>query len=474
MDISAFFSSNGILAKAVKGYQPRQAQVEMATAIDTAIRENRHFIAEAGTGTGKTFAYLVPALLSGKKAIVSTGTKNLQDQLFNKDIPLLRKVFKTPFTAALLKGRSNYLCLLRLKNAMTTTFGFSKDDAMALAKINTWASRTQTGDISEIAGVEENNPIWYQATSTVGNCLGQECADYAQCFLVKARKKAQEADLIVVNHHLLCADWAIRDNGFGELLPSVGAVIIDEAHQLPETAANFLGINLSGRQFNELAQDSLVEFYQDATDIPELRATAENLEHAVRNLRLAFGIELKRGDWQELVKNKAVMDALHSLQTNLQQLTEQLKIASVKSKNLDVCFKRAEELSEQLQAIVTEQDSKWIRWYELHRQSFTLNRTPLTITNEFQQFMLLHKASWIFTSATLSVANSFEHFSSQLGLTDIPGASWSSPFDYANQSLFYHPKGLPHPNDPHFIPLILEFVVPVLEASQGRAFFFIH
>ena len=470
-ELESFFSRNGALSKVIAGYQPRAAQIEMAEAISNAIELKRHFIAEAGTGTGKTFAYLVPAIFSGKKIIVSTGTKNLQDQLFNKDLPLIRKAVKTPFIAALLKGRSNYLCTLRLKNAMTSNLGFSKEDAAALAKINTWAKRTKTGDTSEMSGVSESDPVWYQATSSADNCLGQECADYADCFLVKARKKALECDILVVNHHLLCADWSIRESGFGELLPNVDVVILDEAHQLADTASNFLGITIGSKPLLDLAQDALIEYFKDATDLPELRRTAEELTHQVKELRLTFGVELKRGDWRELETNPDIMTGLSTTQKNLQNLTAQLELASVKTKGLENCFKRAETLLEQLTLVLKDNNGKWIRWYEIHRKSFTLSRTPLDIANEFKLFMQQHKATWIFTSATLSVANKFDHFAQNLGLTDADTASWNSPFDYASQSLFYHPKGLPHPSDSQFIPLIVEFALPVLQASKGRAFF---
>jgi ATP-dependent DNA helicase DinG len=443
----------------------------MAEAIARAVDENRNLIAEAGTGTGKTFAYLVPAILSGKKVIISTGTKNLQDQLFNKDLPVIRKAIRKPFAASLLKGRSNYLCTYRLKNAFESTLGFSKEDAAALAKIKSWAQRTKIGDVSEMSDVAEADPIWYQATSSVENCLGQDCPDYAECFLVKARKKAQEAEILVVNHHLLCADWSIRDSGFGELLPDADVVIIDEAHQLADTASNFLGINIGGRQLSDLASDALVEYFKDATDLPALRTACEDLDHEVRDLRLAFGIELKRGEWHEIENNPKIAAGLTAVKEQLQRLTDQLELASVKTKGLESCFKRAEELLQQL-TIVTDDDSgKWIRWYEIHKKSFTLSRTPLDIAAEFRSFMQRHQAVWIFTSATLSVANKFDHFSNSLGLVDAASASWGSPFDYANQSLFYHPKGLPQPNDPEFIPLIMNFALPVLQASKGRAFF---
>ena len=470
-DTKQFFSNKGALSTVISGYQAREAQMEMAEAIATAIDKKQHLIAEAGTGTGKTFAYLVPAILSGKKTIISTGTKNLQDQLFNKDLPVIRKAMKKPFLAALLKGRSNYLCTYRLQNALTSTIGFTKEDAGALAKINAWAKRTQTGDIAEMSGVNEGDPIWYQATSTPDNCLGQDCPDYAECYLVKARKNAQEADVIVVNHHLLCADWSIRDNGFGELLPNAEVVVIDEAHQLADTASNFLGVNLGAKQLSDLAQDALMEYFKDATDLPALRTACEDLEHEIKDLRLAFGVELKRGDWQEIDNNPKLLGGLNALKEQLQRVTDQLNLASVKTKALESCFNRAEDLLQKLKLIMDEKGGKWIRWYEIHRKTFTLSLTPLDIASEFRQFMQQHQAAWIFTSATLSIANGFDYFANNLGLSQAASESWGSPFDYPNQSLFYHPKGLPQPNDPNFIPLIIEFVLPVLKASQGRAFF---
>lgn len=470
-DTKQFFGDNGALAQVISGYQPRAAQLEMAEAIAKAIDDNENLIAEAGTGTGKTFAYLVPAIQSGKKVIISTGTKNLQDQLFNKDLPVIRKAMKTPFLAALLKGRANYLCTYRLTNSMTSSLGFSKEDAASLAKISSWAKRTKTGDVSEMSDVAEADPIWYQATSSIDNCLGQDCPDFAECFLVKARKKAQESEILVVNHHLLCADWSIRDNGFGELLPNAEVVIIDEAHQLADTASNFLGITVSAKQLNDLAKDSLMEYFKDATDIPALRTACEDLEHEVKDLRLAFGIELRRGDWQDIDNNPKLAAGMIAVKDQLQRVSDQLELASVKTKGLETCFKRADELVQQLKVILEDNSGKWIRWYETYKNTFSLSRTPLDIAGEFRAFMAQHKATWIFTSATLSVGNRFDHFANNLGLGNAATASWGSPFDFANQSLFYHPKGLPQPNDPDFIPRIVEFALPVLQASKGRAFF---
>ncbi|MDO8845842.1 ATP-dependent DNA helicase [Methylicorpusculum sp.] len=471
IELEAFFGSDGPLAKVIKGYKPRAAQIEMALAIAESIELKKDLIAEAGTGTGKTFAYLIPAILSGKKSIISTGTKNLQDQLFFNDLPVIRQAVTVPFVAALLKGRSNYLCTFRLDNSLNSALGFSKEDASALTKIQSWAKRTQSGDIAEMPDVSEANPVWPLATSTADNCLGIDCPDYEQCFLVKARKKAQESDILVVNHHLLCADWSIREIGFGELLPDAELVVIDEAHQLADTASNFLGISFGARQLDDLAKDALVEYFKDATDMPDLRTACEELDLQIKAARLAFGLELKKGDWQDIENNQAICEALAVLGQKLKFLQDQLDLASVKTKTLEGCFKRAQELNEQFKLIMQDHDGKWIRWYETHKKTFTLSRTPLDIASEFRAFMKLHPATWIFTSATLSVANKFDHFSRSLGLTEPSCQSWESPFDYANQSLFYHPKGLPQPSTPNFTERIVEFALPVLEASKGRAFF---
>ncbi len=470
-ELESFFSSDGALSKIISGYLPRKSQFEMATAIALAIKAKENLIAEAGTGTGKTFAYLVPAILSQRQVIISTGTKNLQDQLFNKDLPVIRKAISIPFKAALLKGRANYLCHYRLETALNSSFGYSKEDATALAQIKAWSKRTKVGDISEISDVEENDPIWSQATSTVDNCLGQDCPDYSDCFLVKARKKAQESEIVVVNHYLLCADWSLRETGFGELLPDAEVVIIDEAHQLSEIASNFLGLSISARQLNEFASDTLAEYHKDAKDMPDLRTACEDLQFEVKDLRLAFGMEIKRGEWKEIEDNPKISSTLLSLHQQLKRLAEQLELASVRSKGLETCFDRVEEFESQLDSMINNNSGKWIRWYETFNKSVTLTKTPLDIAAEFDLFMQQHKASWIFTSATLSVANNFSHFSKGLGLQDTESKSWESPFDFATQSLFYHPKGLPKPTESDFTEKIVEFALPVLKASKGRAFF---
>jgi ATP-dependent DNA helicase DinG len=471
-EVADIFGAAGALSEIIEGYRPRAAQIEMAEKIAYALDTRQNLIAEAGTGTGKTFAYLIPAILSGKKVLVSTGTKNLQDQLFNKDLPLIRKALPYKhFKASLLKGRANYVCIYRLDQAMNSAFGYNQQEAAALAQIKSWSQRTKAGDVSEVADVQDGDPVWFHATSTTDNCLGQDCRDYAECFLNKARKQAQEADIVVVNHHLLCADWSIRQTGFGELLPEPEVIVIDEAHQLADVASNFLGVTVSGRQLNELADDTLAEFYAGAKDMPDLRTACEDLQREVRDARLAFGVELRRGEWREIEQNPKLAAALAALQTQLKWLHELLEPASIRSKGLESCYERSDTLTLQLQTLLTDQDGEWIKWFETYSKSFTLSRTPLDIAREFSHFMQRHKATWIFTSATLSVANNFTHFSNSLGLSGALTESWESPFDFQHQSLFYHPKGLPQPADPEFTDKIIEFVLPVLEASRGRAFF---
>ncbi|MEN8260372.1 MAG: ATP-dependent DNA helicase [Pseudomonadota bacterium] len=471
LDLEKLFGSDGPLAKTIDAYRPRAAQVEMAEAIIHAMADKKHLITEAGTGTGKTFAYLIPAILSGKKTVISTGTKNLQDQLFNKDLPLLRRALEQPFQAALLKGRSNYLCRYRLDNALNSGVGFSREDAAALSKINAWAGSTRTGDISEVTDVAESAPVWLQATSNVDNCLGQDCPVYSECCLVKARRRAQEAELVVVNHHLLCADWSLREGGFGELLPDVDVVIVDEAHQLAETASNFLGLSVGARQINELARDAVLESHKDAPDMVDLRKASTDLEHTVRELRLAFGVAVRRGAWQELINNRKIADGIDDLRERLQGLTRILKIASERGKGLDNCFGRSKDIELRLKRFMNDDSGNWVRWFETHKRSFSLNRTPIDVAGEFQNFVRAHAATWIFTSATLSVANRFDHFAASLGLEEAKSMRWESPFDYQRQSLFYHPRGLPDPASGEFVSAVCRAAIPVLQASRGRAFF---
>lgn len=469
MDLAEIFGPQGWLARQIEGYSHRPQQQEMAQAVGRILAEGGVLICEAGTGTGKTFAYLVPALLSGLKVIVSTGTKNLQDQLFHRDLPMVRQSLSSPVSVALLKGRANYLCLHRLDNTLVEDLRLSKEQLQQLQRIRGWSSGTKSGDIGEMSEISEDAEIWPLVTSTSDNCLGQECVAYSKCHLVEARRRAQEADLVVINHHLLCADLALKEEGFGELLPGADCFILDEAHQLPEVAGNFFGTTLSGRQLLELVSDTQTEYHREAGDLPKLLEQLDLLKRQVRDLRLAFGLEVRRGAWSELVGNPAVEAALDNLRQALSQLQEILEAIEGRGKGLDSCRDRCQDLSSRLEAVCTEQEEN-IRWFETLRQSFRLNSTPLEISNIFRSRMREHPASWIFTSATLAVGESFDHFANQLGLQEAETHCWGSPFDYPRQAVWYVPKGLPEPNKPEFNRRVSDLTIPVLEASEGRAF----
>jgi len=351
INLDHFFSTDGALSEKVPDYEPRVEQLEMATAIYQAIDNEKHLVAEAGTGTGKTFAYLAAVIAAGKKAVISTGTKNLQDQLFFKDIAMLRQVVEVPFSACLLKGRSNYLCIYRLRSALNSHSSNAADKAQLIA-IKDWSLQTESGDITQMETVSESAPVWFQATSTADNCLGKECPDYHRCHLTKARKMAKEADITVVNHHLLCADWSIRDTGFGELLPDADVIVIDEAHQLAKIASGFLGNTVSGNQINDLAQSTIAESINFAIDMPGLRVCAEVVLSAVKALRMALGIELKRGAWTDLETDPNVWSALNQLLTVLGDLATQLSGVAESSKGLGLCYKRSEQLIENLEILL--------------------------------------------------------------------------------------------------------------------------
>jgi ATP-dependent DNA helicase DinG len=469
-DIAEIFGPNGWLAKRIEGFSYRPQQQEMAQVVGRIMDQGGVLICEAGTGTGKTFAYLVPALMSGQKVIISTGTKNLQDQLFHRDLPMVRQSLSSPVSIALLKGRANYLCTHRLENTLHEELHLTREQVEQLQWIREWSTATRSGDIAEMSRISEDAGIWPYVTSTTDNCLGQECSAYSTCHLMEARKRAQEADLVVINHHLLCADMALKEDGFGELLPSADCFILDEAHQLPDIAGNFFGDSVSGRQLIDLAKDTVTEYHREAKDMPEIPERADRLKQATRDMRLAFGLEQKRGAWSEVATDPSVKAHLEGLLDSIDQLAQALRAVEGRGKGLESCSERCDTVLRRLQDLQESEDGESIRWFETHRQSFRLNRTPLEIAGIFQGVMQGHHASWVFTSATLAVGGSFEHFSKQLGLTEAETHCWDSPFDYPHQAVWYVPKELPEPNSAEFNRAVSDLSLPILEASAGRAF----
>ncbi|HET6587412.1 MAG TPA: ATP-dependent DNA helicase [Oleiagrimonas sp.] len=469
-DVAELLGAEGPFAREVPGFAPRQAQQEMARAVADAITGRDTLVAEAGTGTGKTFAYLVPALLSGKRVLVSTGTKTLQDQLFFRDLPRVRSVLDSRLKTSLLKGRANYLCLHRLDQAVHDGEFKQREQVTQLAAIRAWSARTRRGDRMELAEVPEDAPIWARVTSTPENCLGSGCPFYDDCHVVKARREAQEADVVVINHHLLFADMALKQEGFGELLPAADAFVLDEAHQLPELAGQFFSQSLSARQQVELGRDALAECAGLGGALNLLREPVEALNLAIKRLRLAMDGLPARGAFVQLAGQSEVRDELDRLSATLDDLTGVLAAQADRSRGLANVHERAEVLSMRLDRIDTQASEEEVRWYERSRHGFALHMTPLDLASPLQNLRDSLSAAWIYTSATLSVAGKFDHFARQMGLVEPKTLALESPFDYSRQALCYLPPGLPAPGMRDYTDHVIETVLPVLEASQGRAF----
>lgn len=476
-DIDQLFGANGPLGQAVAGYRPRHSQTEMAKAIAQAIGQQKTLIAEAGTGTGKTFAYLVPALLWGGKVIVSTGTKNLQDQLFLRDIPTVRKALGAPVSVALLKGRANYVCHFHLERTLQNGRLTSRDDVGHLREISRFIKTTTSGDKAELSKVPENALIWNLVTSTRDTCLGQECSYYQDCFVMKARKEAQQADVVVVNHHLFFADVALKDSGVAELLPSANTIIFDEAHQLPETATLFFGDTVSTSQVLELCRDVLAEGLSHARDGAEWAKVVMPVERAARDLRLAFPQDVVRLAVNQIAPSSTFFPALETLKTELKGMIVTLEAQAERAETIEQCRVRAIELETQLNAWNAKAESKAgkpeeerVLWVEAFSSSLQLHQTPLSIAPIFNKQREGTPRAWIFTSATLAVKNDFNHYTEQMGLWDEPAQSWSSPFDYGSQGLLYVPNNLPQPNSPEYTDAVIDAALPVIEAAGGRAF----
>ena len=468
-EVERFFSEKSPLAAEVASFRPRAQQLEMALAVNEAILNNEILVVEAGTGTGKTFAYLVPALLAGGKVIISTGTKNLQDQLFQKDLPMVRDALKAPVTVALLKGRANYICHYHLSRTETDGMFKTREDIRHLGKIKQYAKVSDSGDKGGLANVPENAPIWMQVTSTRDNCLGQECPNHQDCFVLKARTEAMKADIVVVNHHLFFADVMLRDEGVAELLPACNTVIFDEAHQLPETASLFFGETLSTTLLLDLARDTRIEAAAAAKDFAPLPIACDGLDKAARDLRLVFKKE-GRMPAAATENYKEFAPALKTLGEKLAQLCAILEKQAERSEGLENCWQRAQGLVQQLKQWQDGETQDKVKWLEVFHHSLQLNTTPLSIAEIFEKQISGSARTWIFTSATLAVKQDFSHYQNEMGLLKAKTACWDSPFDYSTQALMYVPQNLPEPNTDGYTEAVVQAALPLIEASKGRAF----
>ena len=467
---SALLGTDGPFAHEVPNFAPRETQQRMADAVADAIEAHDALVVEAGTGTGKTFAYLVPALLSGKRVIVSTGTRNLQDQLFHRDLPRVLGILGAKSDVALLKGRANYLCRYRLQQTVESGQFHSRTQVHDLQKVRAWGARTRSGDRAELVEVPEGSPLWPRVTSTAENCLGTECPLYDDCFVFKARRRAQDADIVVVNHHLLLSDLALKREGFGAILPEAEAYILDEAHQLPELAGQYFSVGISARQVKELAADALAECAGQPGALALLQPALDGVNEALRKARLAFDSLPKRGAFAQLEADAGAVEVLENLGDALADLAGVLMGQAERSKGLASVHARCVVLDQRLQRIAGRNGEDEVRWYELSDHGFELSATPLDLAPQLQALRNATDAAWIHTSATLSVAGQFGHFTRQMGLVDPVTLDLGSPFDYAHQALCWLPQGLPEPAARDYTQRMIEAVRPVLEASKGRAF----
>lgn len=463
-------SEDGPLATSFDGYKPRQAQIELACAVEDTFDTHSVLIAEAGTGTGKTYAYLIPALLSGEKVVISTGTKNLQDQLFLRDLPLIRKALAIKVRVALLKGRSNYLCLHRLNiNAIDSSYVSDQmlDD---LQRIQFWANKTKHGDIAELDDIQEDSAVFPFVTSTSDNCLGSECSFYDECYLMKARKLAQEADVVVINHHLFFADCAIKEGGFGELLPAYNSIVFDEAHLLPDIAGQYFGRHVSSRQILELCGDITAAAKEIGNDMPDVLVTINDIKLKCQDVRLQFNREPQRGDWLSISKNTLLQRSIEKLHIVLEELNQELEIFSERSLALENCYERLQTLHTSFKLLTQPAPPDQIHWYELHKKSFTLHHTPMSVADIFKEIVYKTQRSWVFTSATLTVAGTFDHFQRAMGLNKASTVQLDSPFDYQKQALLYTPRHMPEPKSPDYVARCLARALPLIKACGGRTF----
>jgi ATP-dependent DNA helicase DinG len=451
------------------GYTYRPEQAAMAAAVGRALLRLEPLIVEAGTGTGKTFAYLVPALLSGRSVIISTGTRTLQDQLFRRDLPMLAKALGLPVKVALLKGRANYLCRHRLELTLQqgSLLGGERGVARLLGRVSRWAATTKFGDLAELTDLPEKSSVWPMITSTRENCLGQECPQFSRCHVIDARRTAQAAEIVVVNHHLLLADLALKDEGFGDLLPGAEAVILDEAHQVPDIAAQFFGQSWSVRQVQILMRDVTAELAAAAVRAPSIGGELAIVEGHLDDLRGCVPGGAGRYEWANLPES--FLDILAPLQTALGDLGKELEGLGAGAGTAN-CARRAQMLAASLGALNSVPEESGLRWVEAAAGGLSLQFTPFEIADRLRGYVEARPCAWVFTSATLAIGEDFSHFASRIGLPEARTLHIESPFDYRDQARIYLPRNMPEPQHPEFAAKFIEACAPLLEASGGRAF----
>lgn len=491
LDLEDIFGPGGPLHRALPDFKSRWQQLRMAQRVATALEHRETMVVEAGTGTGKTFAYLVPALLCGARVLISTGTRTLQDQLFSKDLPLVAAALGRPARIALLKGRTNYLCRYRLARIGPGGEQLSLDTAAGaealeettslpsmLARIQRWSQTTRQGDLAEVRGLSDSHPVWPQVTSTRDNCLGNRCPEISRCHVALARREALDADIVIVNHHLLLADLALKEDGFGDILGAADAVILDEAHQIPDLATQFFGANVSSRRIENLLKEIHAEVAAHLThisiesDAGELIANVGSAARGVEQSQqqLVSFLPTRPGRFPLTEMGSHVQTQVDDLARSLQALQDKLACLGDDSP-LAQFGERAGDLVLSLDRIADLDDLDGVRAVEItQRGGFSLSLMPFDISQRFLSMLRSRRCGWIFTSATLSLGEDFGHFTGRLGLVDSPTLKIESPFDYQRQSLLYLPEGLPEPASPKYVAAVIETALPLIDAARGGAF----
>ncbi len=465
-ELADIFGSNGALAERLPGFNYREAQQQMAQLVMQALASGRHAAIEAGTGIGKTFAYLTPVLMSGRRAIISTGTKTLQDQLFARDLPLLGTVIGRPMQVALLKGRSNYLCWHRLDTALHD--GTRDAETLgALRALHQWGQTSDSGDLTELEDFADDHTLRPIVTSTVDNCLGRDCEFFDRCFVLDARRRAQAADIVIVNHHLLLADLSLKENGFGELLPGVDAVIVDEAHQLPDVAQQFFGWSVGTRELESLVRDVYAEA-RTAAVVGEIDSGSRALSKAIVDVRSVAGPPLGRIPWA--AAPAALRDLLPDVGAALAALAKDLEPLAESSSGLRSCVERAVDAAARMRSIAVADASEGLRWFDVTNGAVAVHWTPLDVGAALAARIEAQQGVWVFTSATLAVGDDFSHFLERIGVERPLTRVLQSPFDYANNARIFVPQGLPDPGDELYVETLLAAIWPLLEAARGGAF----
>ena len=465
-----FFSVNGPLNDCLEDYQLRTEQVEMAKSIIGTIKDKSSLVVEAGTGVGKTFAYLYPALLKGGKVVISTATKNLQDQLFFNDIPKIREALKISVKVNILKGRGNYICKLRMENTIQEGMFFNKEDAQHLQLIKAFSDNTDSGEVSEISEIPETSTIWPMVTSTKENCLGQDCEFYKECFLVKARKEALESEVLIVNHHLFFADFVLKDEELSEILPKANTIIFDEAHQIPLVASFFLGQFISSSQISNLIQDCQQGLKKYPDTIKVLDALSKDLQEIIFELKKIVSPFPARLNITNLKNYENFEKTYNSLIEKLELLGITLSKHSEENAELQKLFERSSELNIKFSSWLKKDNQNNIYWLEVFARTVQFNETPISISEQFNKFQEKSDSAWIFTSATLSINGSFDHFVKLLGLEKAMTQYLQSPFNYSENAFLYVPKEIPDSKDELFNLVLVKKALPLLKASKGRAF----